>query len=329
MSIQITIIGLGQIGASMGLALEKNKDEIKRVGLDRLVNVAKQAKKMGAVDDVKVNLSAAVRKADIVILAMPSDQVKETLEVIADDLQEDTVIMDTSPIRQAVTDWAQNLLPVGRSYVGLTPIINPEHLEDSTSGIDAAHADMFERGIMAIAAGRSTPEHAIKAAASLTQLLGASPFFADIAEVDGVMAAIQVLPQLSAAALLDATLDHPGWQEARKFAGRAYLDGTSAAKTAFSSGALRDAAILNPESVTRGLDRMIDSLQKVRGYVAKGDSEALGAMLGDIFEGREDWLAQRLAAEWIIASKVEMPASSGMMAQMFGFKARKKPGEKK
>ncbi|MCF6277492.1 MAG: prephenate dehydrogenase/arogenate dehydrogenase family protein [Anaerolineales bacterium] len=325
---QITILGLGQIGSSIGLCLSEHKSEIKRVGLDRHVHVARQARKMDAVDEIKVNLGTAVRKADIVILAMPSDQVKETLEVIADELQEDTVVLDTSPIRATATDWASGLLPSGCSYVGLTPIINPAYLLDHESGVDAARADLFERGIIAIAAGRGIPESAIKAATGLTKLLGAAPLFADIAEVDGIMAAVHVLPQLSAAAVLDATLDQPGWQESRKFAGRAYVTGTSAVKTAFSGEALRDSAILNAENITRLLDRMMASLQKMRDYIAEQDVEALGALLHDLETGREDWLVQRESANWIV-ERPELPETPGLMAQMFGFKPRPKPGEKR
>ena len=43
MTKQITIIGLGQIGASVGLALEQYKSSLKRVGHDRKPDVAKSA----------------------------------------------------------------------------------------------------------------------------------------------------------------------------------------------------------------------------------------------------------------------------------------------
>ena len=35
MPVEMTIIGLGQIGASLGLALAKYKEQIKRSGIDR------------------------------------------------------------------------------------------------------------------------------------------------------------------------------------------------------------------------------------------------------------------------------------------------------
>ena len=61
MSAQITIVGLGQIGASVGLALGKRRSDIRRVGHDKSPEIAKKALQRGAVDEMKYNLPAAVR----------------------------------------------------------------------------------------------------------------------------------------------------------------------------------------------------------------------------------------------------------------------------
>ena len=72
MTVQITILGLGQIGTSIGLALNEHKDLVRRIGNDADNNIARQAEKMGsAIDQVIFNLPSAVRQADLVILAPP------------------------------------------------------------------------------------------------------------------------------------------------------------------------------------------------------------------------------------------------------------------
>jgi prephenate dehydrogenase len=50
MATKIAIIGLRQIGASIGLSLAQIKDQISRVGNDRDLQIAKRAEKLGAVD---------------------------------------------------------------------------------------------------------------------------------------------------------------------------------------------------------------------------------------------------------------------------------------
>ncbi|HSB03481.1 MAG TPA: prephenate dehydrogenase/arogenate dehydrogenase family protein, partial [Anaerolineales bacterium] len=127
MSVQITIVGLGQIGSSIGLALKAHGVNIHRVGHDKDPEAAKESQNMGAVDDVKYNLPASVREARIVVLALPLAAVRETLEIITSDLQEGTLILDTAPAKTTVAAWAKELLPEGRFYVGLTPAINPEY----------------------------------------------------------------------------------------------------------------------------------------------------------------------------------------------------------
>ncbi len=100
MAIQITIIGLGQIGASIGLALAERKDSIERVGHDIDPGVAKQAQKLGAVDRIEYNLPRSVENADVVLLSIPVDQMRETLEIIAADLKEGCVVLDTAPVKE-------------------------------------------------------------------------------------------------------------------------------------------------------------------------------------------------------------------------------------
>ena len=126
MPIQITIIGLGQIGASIGLALAKIKDQAIRIGNDREPGIARQAEKSGAVDKTMINLPSAVKDADIVILALPVDEIRETMEVIAQDLKPGVVLIDTSPVQGGLLQWAQELLPGNdRYFVALTPSLNP------------------------------------------------------------------------------------------------------------------------------------------------------------------------------------------------------------
>ena len=99
MSVQLTIIGLGQIGSSIGLALKAHNVNLRLVGHDKDPQAAKEAQRIGAVDDVKYNLPASVREAKIVILALPLAEVRETLRIIAPDLQEGALILDTAPAK--------------------------------------------------------------------------------------------------------------------------------------------------------------------------------------------------------------------------------------
>ena len=60
MTVQLTIIGLGQIGSSVGLALEKHKEKVTRFGHDRELDTGRRAQARGAVDKTFINLPSSV-----------------------------------------------------------------------------------------------------------------------------------------------------------------------------------------------------------------------------------------------------------------------------
>ena len=53
MQLQLTLIGLGEIGASVGLALRYQKKDIFRVGLDSRKSAEEAAKRVDAVDKIE------------------------------------------------------------------------------------------------------------------------------------------------------------------------------------------------------------------------------------------------------------------------------------
>jgi len=327
MTIQITIVGLGQIGASVGLALRDHGELVRRIGHDRDFGVARRAEKMGALDKVVINLPSAVREADLVLLALPIDQIRDTLAVIREDLKEGVVVMDTGPVKEAAAAWAAEILPPERYYVGLTPVINPAYLQEVDTGVNAAHPDLFRNGLVSIVAPPRTPSEAIKLAVDLTRLIGATPLFADSLEMDGLMAATQTLPQLMAAALLNTTVDQPGWREGRKVAGRSYAEATSSIIHPTDPATLRAAALFNRENVLRVLDGLIASLQSIRNDIHTQDVKALDERLARARRGREEWLNQRMAANWLEEElpPAETPTSSEWFGRLLGIRKKRDP----
>ena len=326
MAVQITIVGLGQIGASFGLALANQPELVRRVGHDRQPEIARKAEKMGALDKVMLNLPAAVQDADLVLLSVPIDQLRDTLAVIAPVLKEGSVVMDTAPVKEAVAGWAAELLPADRHYVGLTPVINPLYLEEPASGLEAAHADLFHGGLIAIVAPPRTNSEAIKLAADLARLVGASPFFVDPLEIDGLMAATHLLPQLLAAGLINSTADQPGWREGRKVAGRAYAEATGPIIHLGDSKALKASVLLNRENTLRVIDSAIAALQIIRTDIDAQDGEALLKRLERARTSREKWWKERQVGDWVESDGGPAPEIPDVFGRLFG--VRRKPKNK-
>lgn len=325
MTPQITIIGLGQIGASIGLALEDYKKDIFRVGHDKNITTAKEAQKMGAVDKIHRNLPASVRDADIIILSLPFSEIYDTLKYIALDVKEDALILDTGAGKAAVYEWVQELIPTKGTYIGLVPVINPEYLHEAELGINAAAKDLFDNTPTMIATPTTASGTAVDAAVTLVRLIGSQPLFTDLNEADGVMASAHLMPQLVAAALVNTTVSGSGWGETRKIAGRAFAEATRPILHQEGAPSLADAAFINRQFLNYKLDEMIASLQQVKSLLADENKEALLDVLADAQEARTIWDVEREAARWLVAGEGQNESLkvTSLTAQLFGFKDRR------
>ncbi|MCE9644542.1 MAG: prephenate dehydrogenase/arogenate dehydrogenase family protein [Chloroflexi bacterium] len=328
MPVQITIIGLGQIGASMGLSLAAHKEAILRVGHDKKSAVEQEALKKGAVDRVEHHLLSAVADARLVILSIPVSQVRETLQLIASDLKPGTVVLDTSPVKAEVTKLAKELLPEECYYVGLVPALNPEALHNLQFGLDAARPDLFANSLFLVDTPPGTTEEAMVLAMDFVRLLGAEPLISDMIESDGLMSTAHLLPQLVAASLLNATIDQPGWQETRKMAGRAYAAVTAGLAYQDEIDSLRMSALQNRVNIVRSLDVTIAALKGLRDDIEKGDDDGVADRLESALEGRQRWLRERLTADWKNEARSDALDMPSFSERLFGgmFKKRS-PGK--
>ncbi|NOH01476.1 MAG: prephenate dehydrogenase [Chloroflexi bacterium] len=298
MPVQITIIGLGQIGASIGLALAAHKDKAITIGHDKDFSIEQRAKKLGAVTATNHNLPGAVENADLVILAIPVHQVRETFNYIAQDLKKDAVVVDMTPVKAEVAKWAREILPASAHYVGLIPAIGAGHLDIAGAGLDSAKADLFSKSVFLLSTPPGAPGAAVKLVSDMVSLLGATTILTDFVESDGLMASANILPRLVSAALLNATVDQPGWQESRKVASLAYYRATSALSETEDTESLSMLAVQNRENVIRLLDQMTTALLELRDELENENSEALKKRLESARQGRIHWLAERGKADW-------------------------------
>ena len=93
--------------------------------------------------------------------------------------------------------------------MGLSPAAGANYLHGYDLGVASARADLFKDGLFLVNAPAGTPSEALDLASNLINLMGAQVMFTDSVEADGLLAATHVLPQLAAAALLNATVSQP------------------------------------------------------------------------------------------------------------------------
>ncbi len=301
MAFQTTIVGLSKVGASIGLALSRYPDELTVMGYDEDPKIAKAAEKMGAVSKGYLALHRCLRDSKLIILACPLDDVRDVLTLISEEAPDGAVVIDASPNKAQVADWAQALLTDKQFFTGWTLSLNPEHLHGPELGVDAARADLFADSLIGITDPPGTPEKVLTLCSDLVSLLDAKPFFIDAVEADGLIALGHELPRVAALALLLATVDAPGWHEGRKLAGPDFAKGTLPILSVSEREELGLSLRLNKENVTRLIGDLIAALERVKDHLESGEDEALRKDLDHAIDQRLLWLEQRKKLSWLPA----------------------------
>jgi prephenate dehydrogenase len=317
MPVKITIIGLGQTGASIGLALAAHKDQISITGHDKNYAAEVQAKKIGAVHTTSHNLPNSVENADLIILAIPVHQIRDTFEHIKADLKKDTVLIELTPVKAEVSKWAKEILPAHCHYIGLVPAIGPGYLDKIESSSSVPQPDLFSRSIFLLSTPIGTPGEAVKLATDFVGLLGAKVLLTDAVESDGLISSTYLLPQIVSASLVNATIGQPGWQEAQKVASQAYFTASNAFSEQDDAETLTSLSFQNRENLIRAIDRMIQSMLSLRDDLENKDEVSFKERLKQAQNGRSKWLDERYKGEWGII-KEEKVEKVSIMENLLG-----------
>jgi prephenate dehydrogenase len=306
--VQISIVGLGCIGTSIGLALRQTEEPVYIVGHDKEAKHASAARRLKAVDKTVWNLIGACEKADVVILAIPMSGIEETLQALAPYLKEGCVVTDTASLKGQVIHWAEELLPETVSFVGGNPVV----ISDG-SGPDAADADLFRGSQYCITPASNVHPDAVSLVTSLVALLGGHPYYLDPAEHDGLMAGVEHLPQALALALANGTMHEAVWREMRKLAGGSFE--RISVLIGEDPDAVSSLLLANRDNLVRWLDAYEAALKVVRDLVAQGEHEPLAKVVDRAVVARRQWHQdQRDAFAEIKPAEVER---TSFLRQMF------------
>ncbi|MBN1138562.1 MAG: prephenate dehydrogenase/arogenate dehydrogenase family protein [Anaerolineae bacterium] len=329
---QITIVGLGMIGGSMGLALRQAGAALAVIGHDIDTGIANQARKLEMVDKVEWNLISACEKANLIILATPVAAIELTLKAIAPYLRPGCVVIDTATLKAPVLAWAEAILPKEVHFVGTDPIVvgQPSPATQSgqaaekarATGLEAARADLFKDALFCLVPAQDADPSAVKLAADLAAILGAKPFFLDATEHDSLLAAVDHLPAITALALLEMATGQASWKEMRKVAGLPFELATHMASTDPSS--YGDLAVANRDNMLRWIDALSASLASLRQELAEGTQEALAERFAKAVAERDRWLSDRATRQLLeIPHGGQMPSRGDLFDAFLGSGLRK------
>jgi prephenate dehydrogenase len=281
----VTIIGLGLIGGSIGLALRQGKKSgWEVVGHSRRTETIAKAISIGAIDRGETNVKDAVRQAELIIISTPVLGMKGIFSEIASHLPSSCIVTDTGSTKVPVMKWAREMLPPTVNFIGGHPMAGRE-----TYGIQAAEADLFRGCTYCLTPSEKASRESIDMVESMTERLGATPFFIDAQEHDHLVAGISHLPLLLSAALVSVTTENPSWSKMSKLAASGYHDLTRLASG--NPEVNSHICLSNQQPIIEWIDKFSRELKQYRQLVAKGD-EGLEQALAQANRARQKWLKQ-------------------------------------
>ena len=264
----ITIVGVGLIGGSLGLAFKRLERKLRIVGVSQPATL-KKAKQLGAIDwgFPYESLDSGVKNADIVFLCTPIFRILELLGQVGRYAQPGTLITDVGSTKAEISAAAQRLLPKGLFFIGGHPMAGSEK-----RGVDAADPFLFQNVIYVLTPAKNVPLKLCDDFAALIESIGARVLVTGPHTHDMVAAAVSHLPQMIAVALMRMVgeMDQENPLFLRLAAG-GFRDLTRIASSSYK--VWRDICQTNSLQITEMIDRFIAQLQRVRERVATGQLE--------------------------------------------------------
>ncbi len=265
---RIAIVGLGLLGGSFGLALTSRNIRAKRVGCDR-PEVLERALARGVVDEAAGDLEAAVRDADLVVLAAPVGAILDLLPRLKSCASPQGLITDVGSTKRLVCQRAAEVFGEAPLFLGGHPLAGKER-----SGIEHAEATLFENSRYVLTP--SSPDHLgdprVKAFSTLIEAFGARPFVTDAATHDRAVAVLSHLPQLVSSGLASMVQE----QSAEDFlpldlAASGFRDVTRLAESPY--GVWRDICLTNIENIQSALEALIEKLEAMKLHLSDRELE--------------------------------------------------------
>jgi len=196
----IGIIGLGLIGGSTALRLKQKGYAAKVLGYDYTEPNLKEALALGVIDE-GVSMDEMLKRASILIIAIPVDATKKLLPTLLNQCAKSQVILDMGSTKSAIAAAVINHSNRA-SYVACHPIAGTEN-----NGPSAAFSTLFESKVNIICDQELSSDQARQEALAITQLLGMRPKFMNSKEHDRHIAYVSHLSHISSFTLGQTVLE--------------------------------------------------------------------------------------------------------------------------
>lgn len=280
---RITLIGIGLLGGSLGLALKQRRLAELVVGYVRRAASVRECEAAGAVDRATLDLASAVEKADLIVLCTPLAQMRPLVQQMLPALKRGALVTDVGSVKRSVVRELEGMVAkAGGHFVGSHPMAGAEK-----TGVAAARADLFVNAVCVTTPTPRTNRAALRKVEQLWHSVGCRLLRLTPGAHDELVSRSSHLPHAVAAGLANLVL-RPGRPEAQgMLCANGFRDTTRIASG--SPEMWRDIALANRGNLGSALGEFITGLQAFRRLLRRGNGAELQKFFEQARQRRDDW----------------------------------------
>lgn len=262
---RILIVGLGVIGGGYAMALKKaGYTEI--YGIDKNIDTLKKAEKLGVIKKGYIDEGEIIQDADIIVLAVYPNLVKDFIVRNISKFKNNAVITDVTGIKQLFIDDVISILPNNIDFVFAHPMAGREK-----KGIDYATNEVFKDANFIITVTEKNKDENIRLIEELAYKMG----FKNIKRVspkvhDEIIAFTSQLPHALAVALINSDIEG---RDTGQFIGDSYRDLTRIAN--INESLWSQLFLGNKENLLKAIHNFQEELYKIKNYIENENKEKL------------------------------------------------------
>lgn len=263
---RIAIVGLGVIGASLGMALNAT-GKYHVIGIDKDAETLQVALETRAVAEITGDVCKGVRDADVVFLAVPVTEIVRIAVIIEDYVSPRAVVTDVGSTKRTVVEALERKF--FSRFVGGHPMTGSEY-----TGIKGADQYLFENAIYVLTPTSRTDPDALDIIKTVVADTGARILCVSPQEHDLMVAAVSHLPHLLAVSLMNTACevarDHP---ETLILAAGGFRDITRVASS--QSSMWRDIYATNRKNIIEVSRKLRKYLEQIERSLEQEDFDAI------------------------------------------------------
>lgn len=279
---RIAIIGLGVIGASIGMALRSACPKMEIWGSDVDSLTIERAMEMEAINGILPPGNAS--GCDVVFIATPLRIIPQVLQEIKDSLDPGAIVTDVGSVKQWTMQLFEHYLPPHVTAIGGHPLAGSDR-----SGVTGADQYLLQNAVYVLTPSAQAESSQVNKLQELLAMIGAQVMILTPADHDRMVSQVSHLPHIVAASLMNNLRLHP---EAMQLAAGGLRDTTRIA--ASNPELWEDILILNREAIAAEIGSLIDQLELYQQALEENEGSTLRRYLAEAQQLRKNLRTGRL-----------------------------------